>query len=133
MFKYNYFNPGNLTSKAELYQQVSEYAATLYEIKPTEILEKIQAREKLGSVQIGTNFDLPHIEYNGAKQGIILTNYKISYYSGTSLFIILNVVCPDPDLENFLKTILTDEGLDRLRNCQSMAELKKLIEGETNV
>lgn len=128
MFKYNYFQLDNIGSKKELNQFISKKVETLYDIGAESVLSKITEREKLGSVEIGTNFDLPHIEYDGQVQGIILVNYKINHYSATSLFIILNVVYLDKSLEEFLTHILNDTGLDKLRNCRNTNDLQKIVE-----
>lgn len=128
MFKYNYYQIDNVDSKQELNRIISKKVASLYNIQSDEVLTKVNEREKLGSVQIGDNFDLPHIEYDGQMQGIILVNYKINYYYATSLFIILNVVYLDKDLEKFLGGILNDAGLDKLRNCRNTADLQKIVE-----
>lgn len=129
MFKYNYFQLDNINSKQELNQFISKKVETLYDIGAESVLTKIIERENLGSVEIGTNFDLPHIEYDGQEQGIILVNYKINNYYATSLFIILNVVYLDKDLGEFLNRILNDAGLDKLRNCRNINDLQRIVEG----
>lgn len=127
MFKYNYFQIGTINSSQELNKLISEKIETLYNIGAESVLTKITERENLGTVQIADDFDLPHIEYDGQKQGIILASYQMHHYSASSLFLILNAKHPDKDLEKFLGKVLNDVGLDKLRNCRSNNDLQKII------
>lgn len=127
MFKYDFLSEHNFQSKEDMTHSVCKFISDEYGIELNDILIKINERERIGSVEVDKNFFLPHIEYSGDLQGLVLVNYKMNKEKYTSLFMIVNVTKVNEQLERFLMTCLNGQGMNELRNCNSQKEFEKII------
>lgn len=129
MFKYDFFPKDNFKSKEDMTTSVCKFISDEYGINFNSILEKIRDREKIGSVEVDQNFFLPHVEYSGDLQGLVLVNYKINEDKYTSLFMVVNLAEVNQQLEKFLTTCLNKNGMNKLRNCQNQKEFENIVKG----
>lgn len=127
MFRSDYLSLVDALSPTDVGEQVSQYIADRYAITSADVLAKLQRRERLGPVAIAADFDLPHVEYSGAQQGVLLVQSLQAGRQHTALYLIVNVTHPDAELATWLQAILTTAGLAKLRRCHSLRELEKLI------
>lgn len=127
MFKYDFFSKCDFQSKEDMTRNVCEFISDEYGINFNSILAKMNDRERIGSVEVDEGFFLPHIEYSGDLQGLVLVNYELNKKKYTSLFMIVNVTKINAQLEKILTTCLNKSGMNELRNCDSQKEFEKII------
>jgi Phosphotransferase system mannitol/fructose-specific IIA domain (Ntr-type) len=133
MFSYDFVDFHKVTSKKTVDEKTSQMVSKIYGIRSEDVLKKIHERDSLGSTEIDPGFYLPHIEYHKDKQGLILTHYQIDGVSLVAMFLIMNATQVDQELSQFLQNILNPQGLESLRTCESLGDLKEIIEEGKNV
>ena len=135
MLRYDFLNlTKQILSEEELLSKYSEYLTLRYHIETAQIKELVQAREKLGTTLIAENFSLPHVHYEGKQQGILLVSYRnLDGKLSWKLVLVMNEAEPEPELTEFLTHNLTESGITRLKMCNSLSDLHKIIKEKLDV